>query len=287
MKRYWAFLVSVGCVAVAIMVWLLWSDRDSDESAEHAAALILQQSPQVSQPESLLEGASRRPNIEIPNAITKNVDQSIRPIPQLAANASELKFATIEATLDEYTRLVVIEYDRLLGEGLEQLAAQMQARVIVQDRIYKGDAHPELLRSLVYFQDDIPPHELSSTALLARGGRISKTLLPNVFTLPNGELYTIKEPHTKVVVRYQTRPFSTEKKRLDLEKLNDEEQDLLERQRNGELSLEQQLQSVRLKIESMGNPPLTSKSFTYTWGYEDHPDFKIIELNMGLIERSD
>ncbi len=281
MKRFWAALVFAACVALAVFVWL-WANRDGGKGVENGAELTLQQqSPRINQPD--VQEAPPRADIETPKPVSADTDQPHRTIP-LAANAGELKFATIDATLDEYTRLVVIEYDRLLDEGLEQLAAQMQARVIVQDRIYKGGAYPELWRSLVYFQDEIPPHELSSTALLVRGGRISRTLLPNVFTLPNGELYTIKEPNTKVVVRYQTRPFSTKKKLLDLEMLINDERDLLERQRNGELSLERQLQSVRLKIESMENPPPTHKTFKYTWGYEDHPDFKIIELNLGLIE---
>lgn len=283
MKRYWAFLAAVAFVAAVVAVWLLWSNRDGGESVEHATELMQQQSPPVSQPDAQ-EQAPRRADIEKPSSIEKDVDQTM---PQLAANASELNFATIDATLDEYTRLVVIEYDRLLGEGLKQLAAQMRSREIVQERVYMGGDHPELLRSLIYFQDEIPPHELSSTALLVRGGRIRKTLLPNVFTLPNGELYTIEEPHTKVIVYYQTRPFLTEKRRLDLEKWKGEEQDLLERQRNGELSLEQRLQSARLIIDSMENPPPANKTFKYTWGDEDHPDFKTIELNLGLIERRD
>ena len=284
MKRYWAFLAAAAFVAAVVAIWLFWSNRDGGESVEHAIeSMLQQQSPRVSQPDAQ-EQKPRRADIEKPSSIEKDVDQTM---PQLAANASELKFATIDAALDEYTRLVVIEYDRLLGEGLEQLAAQMRSREIVQERVYMGGDHPELLRSLIYFQDEIPPHELSSTALLVRGGRLPKIMLNNVFRLPNGELYTIKEPQTKVVVRYQTRPFSTEKRRLDLEKWKGEEQDLLERQRNGELSLEQRLQSVRLIIDSMENPPPANKTFKYTWGDEDHPDFKTIELNLGLIERRD
>lgn len=281
MKRFWAALVFVVCVALAVFAWL-WANRNDGKGVENGAELTLQQqTPRINQPDA--QEAPPRADIETPKPVSAETDQPHRTI-SLAANASELKFATIDAALDEYARLVVIEYDRLLDEGLEQLAAQMQARVIVQDRIYKGGAYPELWRSLVYFQDEMPPHELSSTALLVRGGRLSRTLLPNVFTLPNGEFYTIKEPNTKVVVRYQTRPFPTEKKLLDLEMLKNEERDLLERQRNGELSLDRQLQSVRLKIEFMENTPPTDKTFKYTWGYEDHPDFKIIELNLGLIE---
>ena len=68
--------------------------------------------------------------------------------------------------------------------------------------------------------------------------------MPNVLELPNGELYKIKEPHTKVVIRYGSRA-SVEK----LERLKREEQELLERIKNGETSLEAELAVVRLNIE--------------------------------------
>ena len=285
MKRYWPFLVSAACVVVALLVWLLWSNRDDGKGVEKGTESTLQQqSPRESQPDA--QEVPRRADIETPNPVSADTDQPHQTTPR-AANASELKFATIDATLDEYARLAVIVYDQFLNEGLSSPAARMHTNLTLHKRIHEEGVHPELRRSLIYFHDAIPPHESSITALLVRAGRLPKIMLNNVFRLPNGELYTIKEPNTEVVVYYRARPERSEEGRIKLEELKRKKTDLLARQGSGEPSLEAELDKVRREIMSLENLPTGSSVFRYRWGDQNHPDFKIIELNLGFIERSD
>ena len=72
-----------------------------------------------------------------------------------------------------------------------------------------------------------------------------------------------------------------------MEELKRKETGLLARQGSGEPSLEAELDKVRREIMSLENLPTGSSVFRYRWGDQNHPDFKIIELDLGFIERSD
>ena len=285
MKRFWLFFVSVACVVSAVFAWL-WSSRSvvdkGFEVADRTFALE-HQSPRVEQTE--LQETPQRANAQTEETGT-NAEQETsaeggkRDIyakpPKMAKDASELQFSTLEATLDELARLYAIEWDRLLSEGFDGDTVTKVNR-IVRDNIFKRGMHPELWRSIGFFQIG-EMYDASSPALLARTGRIPMTWLLNIVELPNGELYKIKEPHTKVIIRYKKRSNVEE-----LERLKREEQELLGRIEDGDTSLEAQLAVVRLNIE-LQSKAFTKREGSVTWGSEDHPDFKVVELDLGVIE---
>ena len=286
MKRFWLFFVLVACVVSAVFAWL-WSSQGVGNRFENVAdkeTLGLEhQSPRVEQTE--LRETSQRANVQT-EEIGANAEQETsaedgkqdiyaKP-PKMATDASELQFSTIEATLDELARLYAIEWDRLLSEGFDGDTIT-QVNRIVRDDIFKQGMHPELWRSMGFFQIG-EMYDASSPALLARAGRIPMTWLLNIVELPNGELYKIKEPHTKVIIRYKKRLHVEE-----LERWKREEQELLERIEDGEASLEAQLAVVRLNIE-IQSKAFTKREGSVTWGSEDHPDFKVVVLDLGILE---
>ncbi len=233
------------------------------------------QSPRVEQTE--LQETPQRANVQTEETGTsaEGGKRNTTPKIKMAKDASELQFSTVEATLDELARLYAIEWDLLLSEGfVGDIISKVNGIVI--DDVIRG-MHPELERSIVFFQTD-EMYDSHPAALLARTGRIPMTMLPNIIELPNGELYKIKEPNTEVIVHYKKRS-NVER----LEKLKREEKELLERIEDGETSLEAQLAVVRLNIEIQSNA-FTKRSRGYIWGYKDHPDFKVIELDLGVIE---
>ena len=278
MKRFWLLFVLVACVVSAVFAWLWSSQRvGSDYAFEKIDGATLtqeRQSPRVDPTE--LQETPLRANIQMEATETSAEDGKRSSAHKLAKDASELQFSTVEATLDELARLYAIEWDRLLSEGFEGDYISTINGIIL-DRIFEHGLHPEVWRSMAFFQTS-EMYDASSLALLARAGRIPMTWLPNVLELPNGELYKIKEPHTKVVIRYGSRA-SVEK----LERLKREEQELLERIKDGETSLEAELAVVRLNIE-LQNKAFNERSYSKTWGNEDHPDFKTVVLDLGVID---
>ena len=93
------------------------------------------------------------------------------------------------------------------------------------------------------------------------------------------ELYKIQEPNTKVIVRYKKRS-----KVEALKKLKREEQALLERIKDGETSLKADLAVLRLNIGHQSKSANDSYAVTWTWGDKDHPVFKTVVLDLGIID---
>lgn len=282
MKRFWLFFVLVACVVSAVFAWL-WSSRSvvdkGFEVADRTFALE-HQSSRVEQTE--LQETAQRASVETEETETSAEQETSTEggkwdtRPKMAKDASELQFSTLEATLDELARLHAIVWDRLLSEGFDGDIVS-KVGVIVHDDIFKRRMHPELWRSMAFFQTH-ETYDSRAPALLARAGRIPMTLLLNIVELPNGELYKIKEPHTKVIIRYMERSNVEE-----LDRLKREEQELLGQIEDGETSLEAQLAVVRLNIELQNNA-FTKRDYSVIWGDEDHPDFKVVELDLGVIE---
>ena len=290
MKRFWFFFVLVACVVSAVFAWLWSSQRvGSDYGFENVAGKTLtltqeRQSPRVDPTE--LQETPQRANVQTEAAET-NAEQETgaeggkqgvyAAPPKMAKDASELQFSTVEATLDELARLHAIVWDRLLSEGFDgDIISKVSGTVL--DDIFKRGLHPEIWRSMAFFQINAREmYDATSPALLARAGRIPMKLLLNRIELPNGELYKIQEPHTKVVIRYKKRS-----KVEALEKLKREEQALLERIKDGETSLEADLAVLRLNIRHQSKS--ANDGYRVTWGYEDHPDFKTVVLDLGVID---
>lgn len=283
MKRFWLFFVLVACVVSAVFAWL-WSHQGVGNRLENVPDRTLElkhQSPRVEQ--TVLQETPQRANVQTEETGTSAEQEAsaevgkrnATPKIKMAKDASELQFSTVEAALDEMARLYGIEWDRLLSEGFDgDIVTEVNG--IVLDDIVRG-MHPELSRSIAFFQIG-EMYDASPAALLARTGRIPMTWLLNIVELPNGEIYKIKEPHTKVVIRWKKRSHVEE-----LETWKRKEQELLKRIEDGETSLEAELAVARFNIE-IQSKAFTKRSRGYTWGDEDHPDFKVIELDLGIIE---
>ena len=206
---------------------------------------------------------------------TEVAAQLHKTTPFLASDISELKYQTLDATLDEYARLMLIEYDRLMSEGVKEINARLQAFLNIQERIV-DNVRPELTTAMIFFQDQRTIVNFNPVAMLVRAGRLPPTAQGNVFELPNGEIYTIEKPHTEVVVRYQMKRRLSESGRLTLENLRSKELDILERMATGE-SMEAEYQDVRAEINEIERmaTSVASKALTLRWGDKEHPDFKI------------
>lgn len=289
--RFW--IAALGSLAVALALLYiarLIMDTDapdaediimtSEDSKEHAS------SPTAGETSGeAAEGGESPRSAETPTQQTPKTDTAAQPhptTPYLASDVSELKYKTLDATLDEYARLMLIEYDRLLGEGVKEINARMQAFLSIQERIV-ANVNPELTTAMIFFQDQRTVANYNATSMLVRAGRLPPTAQGNVFELPNGEIYTIETPHTEVVVRYQRKPKLSESGRLKLENLRSREMDILERMATGDLSLEAEWQDVRAEIERM-ETRVKNKTLSIRWGHKEHPDFKTIVLDLGIIQ---
>lgn len=122
-------------------------------------------------------------------------------------NPENRTYNTWEDALDGFAYLMGLEYDRLMETlpiddfGTRRLEASVQAHRNVQERVYETGEYPNLLAAMLKFLDEFPMYSRDPTALLVRAGRWPVETLPNVFHLPNGELFTLEIP-SAVHVRY-------------------------------------------------------------------------------------
>ena len=291
-KHRWAIFLAAVCIAsVALIWWMLNSQEDHDRGSAGQSPLPAKQEIKAEPSESVGRSEDSEKDRDSPRSAetqtrqTPKTEVAAQPhntTPYLASDISELKYKTLDATLDEYARLMLIEYDRLMSEGVKEINARLQAFLNIQDRIV-DNVHPELTTAMIFFQDQRTIVNFNPVSMLVRVGRLPPTAQINVFELPNGEIYTIEEPHTEVVIRYQRKKRLSEYGRLTLENLRSRELDILERMATGDLSLETEWQDVRAEIERI-ETRVTNRTLAIRWGDKEHPDFKIIDLDLGIIE---
>lgn len=176
----------------------------------------------------------------------------INPDGEQLPNPENRAYNTWEDALDGFAYLMGLEYDLLMETlpiedfGTRRLEASVQAHRNVQERIYETNEYPNLLAAMLKFLDDFPMFSRDPTALLVRAGRWPVETLPNVFRLPNGELFTLEIP-SAVHVRYQ-RAYMNSK---------------------------------------TGEPFYAQFLVIYRCGDESDPGFKVVELDLGLIDDED
>ncbi len=258
-KHRWAIILAAGCIASAALIWwMLNSQEDHDPGSAGQSPLPARQEITAKPSESVDRSEESEKDRDSPRSVetqtqqTPETEVAAQPhetTPFLASDISELKYQTLDATLDEYARLMLIEYDRLMSEGVKEINARLQAFLNIQERIV-DNVRPELTTAMIFFQDQRTIANFNPTSMLVRAGRLPPTAQGNVFELPNGEIYTIEKPHTEVVVRYQMKRRLSESGRLTLENLRSKELDILERMATGE-SLEAEYQDVRAEIDEL------------------------------------
>ena len=192
--------------------------------------------------------------------------------------------ASVDETLDEYARLVGERYD-LLIQTMDPHEAVMYSRHQIHLELREGK-HPRLMEGLRQFQGKFPPESQSPSSLLARAGRIPNE---NIWTLPNGDEIEIK-PNTEVVVTFYKRGSLTSEGLRKLEAAEKEEWDILERLETAgvseeeRVSLEEGLEAARLLQKNLLEREPGAFEITRIHGDKNHPDFKTININLGVVD---
>ena len=216
-------------------------------------------------------------------------------------------FKTWEDALVAYAHLVGIEYDHVMKEELQDLQtgwkrpptqktirafAAGRAATRVFKRFYMENKYPELRAAIMPFHKDVPKAEWDSVKMLARIGKLPASDLRNEIKLPNGKMYDLKE-NTELVVKFQKRGKLTESGKKELAAFREREKELL-RQLDGSpseserASLTEELEWARLEIETLsGKGPLFDFVWRYGLGNPSDPGYKVIEMDLGVIERRD
>ena len=213
-------------------------------------------------------------------------------------------FKTWEDAMGAYALLVGIEYDQIMKEGLQRkwhrpptqktirgfAASRAAARVF--KRYYEENKYPELRAAIKPFLGDIPSSAWRGKNLLARIGKLPASDLRNEIKLPNGKMYDLKE-NTELVVKFQKRGKLTESGKKELAALREREKELLKQlddspSESEKAALNETLEWARSNIERLsGKGPLFNFVRRYGYGDPNDPDIKVIEMDLGVIERRD
>ena len=137
------------------------------------------------------------------------------------------------------------------------------------------------------FGDAFWQYDFNPVELLVRAGRISPPD-PDPYEevqLPNGEMYRIKEGD-HLIVRYRKQHKMSEDRRNRIANLETREAEL--RRRVSETGSEEDAQALsrtQRQLESLRAPRYSSASIQFQTALEDHPDYNVIELDLGVIEK--
>ena len=274
----WIVCAAACLFALALWLFLKSGPSEMETSADEAAPL--------SEPPN----RSSRPPTAAPETdyeIIQKEDSVGVAVPDAAPSADPPDpgaLASVDETLDEYARLVGERYD-LLIQTMDPLEAVMYSRHQIHLELGEGK-HPRLMEGLRRFQGKFPPESKSPSSLLARAGRIPNE---NIWTLPNGDEIEIK-PNTEVVVTFYKRGSLTSEGLRKLEAAEKEEWDLLERLETAGVSeeervaLEARLEAARLIQKNLLEREPGAFEITRIHGDKDHPDFKTVNINLGVID---
>ncbi len=248
-KQMFHFCAACALIGIAFGSLSGCGDENLESSPDQTEGLSLEEqtpryTPTAGDIDTPIELGENNP-IEVTTTL---VHPDGEPLP----NPENRVYNTWEDALDGFAYLMGLEYDILMETlpiedfGTRRLEASVQAHLNVQERVYETVEYPNLLAAMLKFLDEFPMYSRDPTALLVRAGRWPVETLPNVFRLPNGELFTLEIP-SAVHVRYQQAYTDPE---------------------TGE-TLYAQLQ------------------FIYRCGDENDPDFKVVELDLGVIDDED
>ena len=127
---------------------------------------------------------------------------------------------------------------------------------------------------------------------MARIGKLPASDLRNEVKLPNGKMYDLKE-NTELVVKFKKRGKLTESGKRQLAAFREREKELLLQLDNSpseseKASLTETLEWLRSEIKTLsGKGPLFDFVRRYGFGNPSDPDYKVIEMDLGVIERRD
>ncbi len=304
MKHRRFLIGKIACVLLAVG-WLLplngcnrWADDTEDEierrdlTDRHANGLRPEDQtpryrPAPDASESLIEGGAPALQQKENNAFQPTYD-----------------FKTWEDAMDAYAYLVGLEYEQVKKEGLKTkwnrppspkivrafMAHEAAGRVFKQT--YEENKNPELSAAMDPFLEDIPESAWRGENLLARIGKLPASDLRNEIKLPNGKMYDLKE-NTELVVKFQRPGQLSESGKRKLAAFREREKELL-RQLDGspseseKASLTEELEWARSEIETLsGKGPLFDFVRRYGLGDPSDPGYKVIEMDLGVIERRD
>ena len=298
----------IGKIASVLLAagWLLslngcgrWADDNEDqiEKRDSTAQSINGLRPEDQTPryrpapdasESVTEGAGA-------SALKQNENAHFQPA---------YDFKTWEDAMEAYAHLVGLEYDLVMKEGLQmewkRPPTQKTVRLMSADlaaarvfkRYYDENKYPELRVAMKPFLDDVPSIAWDGGHLLARIGKLPASDLRNEIKLPNGEIYDLKE-NTELVVKFQKRGKLSESGKRALAAFKERKAELLKQlddspSESERESINEELEWLRPQIENLsGKGPLFDFVRRYGFGNPNDPNIKVIEMDLGVIERSD
>ena len=129
-------------------------------------------------------------------------------------------------------------------------------------------------------------------SLLVRAGRLPESVLYHKVELPNGEIYNMIAP-MELVINFKRIGKLTKEARRDYYEAERKETDLLSRLAGGDFSeneakkLNEELTEVQQKIQRFLTPVYMSHKRVRKIGTGDEPNFKRIELNLGVVNEDE
>ena len=305
MKHRWFLVGKIACVLLAAG-WLLslngcnrWADDTEDEieGGDSTARSINGLRPEDQTPR-------HRPAPDASEALSEGGGASALQQKENADFQSAYDFKTWEDAMDAYALLVGVEYDLIMKEGLQRkwhrpptqktirafAAARAAARVF--ERYYEENKYPDLRAAIKPFLGDIPSSAWSGKKLVARIGKLPASDLRNEVKLPNGKIYDLKE-NTELVVKFKKRGRLSESGKRQLAAFREREKELLLQlddspSESEKASLTETLEWLRSEIKTLsGKGPLFNFVRRYGFGNPSDPDYKVIEMDLGVVERRD
>ncbi len=305
MKRRTAvILAALGCVIVGAFLWLLWAEErnspvsqkeltESDGTktvplAPSAPSPVIRQEPETAQPKE-----NKSPPTE-------------------SGEAKKYNFITWHDALNEFVRLVGLEFDKIVQEDHPYPAVFcLQARRNAQEAMLND---PEFLAAMSPFiphaepipdeikhlvtnpnpEDRIPMKIWGNPIrLVVLSGRLPEESLYTKIALPNGKIFYLEENQQLRVAWQIKRPplAQTEEGRRALENLRQREKqleaDVINAQGSAFDNAFAELERVKAEIRGLHKERITYRMMIegVPDEFEDHPEFERIEMDLGVIER--
>ena len=300
------WVIAAGCLLIAALIWLLrpGADNDLHMREAHDAASGGSASP--------LTVNDQTPPALKPLMDDDNEDAETEPTaPVLAPSTGKYQFTKWQDAMDEYARLVGIEYEKLVAEGHPQPV--VWASMNVDARLFKNGENPELSDALHRFMpignlDEFSPEQRSQIPnidnripdkiwrnpiwILVWAGKLPEGRQYGRLRLPNGEMLYLEEYQQARVSWKVRRPpaAQTEAGKLELEALRQRETQLassIQKAQDAEFDkLFIQLEQVQNRIHQIESPSITNHYMESGASNEaaDHPEFEIIEKDLGVID---
>ncbi len=224
--------------------------------------------------------------------------------------AKTYHFLTWQDAMEEFARWMGNEYERLKAEGHPDPGFQAYRNFMGRDDDPEIAALTEAMGKFIPIPPGLPgmskeerdswnataiPWKIWSNHIwvLVWAGKLPEGSQYDKVTLPNGEVYHL-EKYQQLQVTYQTRtpPRSkTAEGAQILEGLRQRESDLyssLINASDAELdSIAEELQKVKSEITALQSPtisPISTLKAGVADHYAGHPDFEVIELDLGIID---